>query len=65
MAYPYRIWYPFLRSRYPQLPLITLRRLAQADLHRLSLLRPQILGDPPPLMHGSALERMELPQPDF
>ena len=51
----------FLRTRYPQLPLITLRRLAQADLHRLSLLRPQILGDPPPLMHGSALERMELP----
>jgi dethiobiotin synthetase len=51
----------FLRSRYPQLPLITLRRLAQADLHRLSLLRPQILGEPPPLLRGSALERMEAP----
>jgi len=54
----------FLRSRYPQIPLITLRRLARANLHRLSLLRPRILGDPPPLMQGSTLERMELPQPD-
>jgi len=55
----------FLHSHYPQIPLITLRRLAQASLHRLSLLRPQILGDPPPLLHGSRLERMELPQPGF
>ena len=55
----------FLRSHYPQIPLITLRRLAQASLHRLSLLRPQILGDPPPLLHGSTLEGMELPQPDL
>ena len=54
----------FLRSHYPEIPLITLRRLVRADLHRLSLLRPQILGDPPPLMQGSTLERMELPQPD-
>ena len=29
----------FLRSQYPELPLITLRRLARADLHDLSLLR--------------------------
>ena len=55
----------FLRSHYPQISLITLRRLARASLHRLSLLRPRILGDPPPLMHGSTLERMELPQPDL
>ena len=55
----------FLRSHYPQISLITLRRLAPASLHRLSLLRPKILGDPPPLMDGSRLERMELPQPDF
>ena len=53
----------FLRSRYPEIPLITLRRLARASLHRLSLLRPQILGDPPPLMRDSTLERMELPRP--
>ena len=55
----------FLRSHYPELPLITLRRLARANLHRLSLLRPQILGDPPPLIHGSTVERMELPEPDL
>ena len=55
----------FLRSRYPQIPLITLRRVARASLHRLSLLRPQMLGDPPPLIRGSRLERMELPQPDL
>ncbi len=54
----------FLRDHYPQISLITLRRLGRANLHRLSLLRPQILGDPPPLMQGSTLERMELPQPD-
>ena len=54
----------FLRSRYPEIPLITLRRLARASLHSLSLLRPQILGEPPPLMRGSTLEHMELPQPD-
>ena len=55
----------FLRSHYPQISLITLRRLARASLHRLSLLRPKILGDPPPLMDGSRLERMELPEPDL
>ena len=55
----------FLHSHYPQMSLITLRRLARASLHRLSLLRPKILGDPPPLMDGSRLERMELPQPDL
>ena len=55
----------FLRSRYPRIPLITLRRVARASLHRLSLLRPQILGEPPLLMQGSPLERMELPQPDL
>ncbi len=55
----------FLRSHYPELPLITLRRLARANLHRLSLLRPQILGDPPPLIHGSTVERMELPEQDL
>ena len=54
----------FLRNHYPQISLITLRRLARASLHRLSLLRPQILGDPPPLLHGSTLKRMELPQRD-
>ena len=53
----------FLRSRYPQIPLITLRRLRRANLHRLSLLRPHILGDPPPLLQGSTLKRMELPPP--
>ena len=55
----------FLRSHYPQISLITLRRLAPASLHRLSLLRPQILGDPPPLMHGLTLGGMELLQPDL
>ena len=55
----------FLRSRYPQIPLITLRRVARAGLHRLSLLRPQILGDLPSWMQGSTLERMELPRPDL
>ncbi len=54
----------FLRNHYPQISLITLRRLARTSLHRLSLLRPRILGDPPPLMRGSTLEPMELPQPD-
>ena len=54
----------FLHSHYPRIPLITLRRVRQASLHRLALLRPQILGDPPPLMQGSTLEPMELPQPD-
>ena len=54
----------FLRDHYPQIPLITLRRLARASLHRLSLLRPQILGDPPPLIHGCTLKRMELPHPN-
>ncbi len=54
----------FLRSHYPEISLITLRRLPRADLHRLPLLQPQILGDPPPLLRGSTLERMELPQPD-
>ena len=42
----------FLRSHYPEIPLITLRRLDRASLHRLSLLRPQILGDPPTLAAG-------------
>ena len=51
----------FLRNHYPQIPLITLRRLGRANLHRLSLLRPHILGDPPPLLEGATLERMELP----
>jgi len=51
----------FLRSHYPEIPVITLRRLARENLHRLSLLRPQILGDPPPLLQGSELGRMELP----
>ena len=55
----------FLRSRYPQIPLITLSRLARARLHRLPLLRPQILGDPPPSIQGSTLERMELREPDL
>jgi dethiobiotin synthetase len=55
----------FLRSQYPDIPLITLRRLARASLHRLSLLRPQILGDPPPSIQGSTLERMELREPDL
>ena len=54
----------FLRGHYPGIPLITLRRLRRASLHRLSLLQPQILGDPPPLLQGSALERMELPRTD-
>ncbi len=54
----------FLRSHYPEIPLITLRRLAPTSLHRLSLLRPQVLGDPPPLIGSSTLERMELPEPD-
>ncbi len=55
----------FLLGHYPEIPLITLRRLRRASLHRLSLLRPQILGDdPPPLLRGSALERMELPPAD-
>ena len=53
----------FLRSRYPEIPLITLRRLRQESLHRLALLRPQILGDPPTLMQGSPLQPLELPQP--
>ena len=51
----------FFRDHYPEIPLISLRRLRRASLHRLSLLRPRLLGDPPPLLHGSALERMELP----
>ena len=55
----------FLHRQYPQIPLITLRRLAPANLHRLSLLRPQVLGDPPSLMQHSTLEHMELPQPDL
>ena len=54
----------FLRSHYPQISLITLRRLARASLHRLSLLRPQMLGDLPALLNGSTVEHMELPQPD-
>ena len=54
----------FLRSHYPQISLITLRRLARASLHRLSLLRPQMLGDLPALLDGSTVEHMELPQPD-
>ena len=54
----------FLRDHYPQISLITLRRLARASPHRLSLLRPQLLGDPPPLLDGSTVEHMELPQPD-
>ena len=54
----------FLRSHYPETPLITLRRLDRASLHDLSLLQPQILGDPPPLLQDSTLERMELPQPN-
>jgi len=53
----------FFRDHYPGIPLISLRRLRRADLHRLSLLRPRLLGDPPPLIHGSMLERMELPPP--
>ena len=53
----------FLRSRYPEIPLIALRRLRQESLHRLALLRPQILGDPPTLMQGSPLQPLELPQP--
>ena len=53
----------FLRSRYPEIPLIALRRLRQESLHRLALLRPQILGDPPTLMRGSPLQPLELPQP--
>lgn len=55
----------FLRSHYPQISLITLRHLARASLHRPSLLWPKIFGDPPPLMEGSRLERMELPEPDL
>ena len=54
----------FLHSHYPQISLITLRRLARASLHRLSLLRPQMLGDLPALLNGSTVEHMELPQPD-
>ncbi len=54
----------FLRSHYPETPLITLRRLDRARPHDLSLLQPQILGDPPPLLQDSTLERMELPQPN-
>lgn len=54
----------FLRNHYPEISLITLRRLRQASLHRLSLLRPQILGEAPPLLRGSVLERMELPPTD-
>ena len=54
----------FLRSHYPQISLITLRHLARASLHRLSLLRPQMLGDLPALLNGSTVEHMELPQPD-
>jgi dethiobiotin synthetase len=53
----------FLRDHYPEIPLVTLRRLRRASLHRLSLLRPRLLGDPPPLMQGSTLEGMELPPP--
>ncbi len=51
----------FFRGHYPEIPLISLRRLRRADLHRLSLLRPRLLGDPPPMIQGSMLERMELP----
>ncbi len=54
----------FLRNHYPQISLITLRRLARASLHRLSLLRPQMLGDLPALLNGSTVEHMELLQPD-
>ena len=54
----------FLRSHYPEIPLITLHHLTRTSLHRLSLLRPQILGELPPLIHGSTLERLELPEPD-
>ena len=53
----------FLRGHYPEIPLISLRRLRRANLHRLSLLRPRLLGDPPPLIQGSTFERMELPPP--
>ncbi|MDA1097324.1 MAG: dethiobiotin synthase [Chloroflexi bacterium] len=53
----------FFRDHYPEIPLISLRRLRRANLHRLSLLRPRLLGDPPPVIHGSMLERMELPPP--
>ena len=53
----------FFRHHYPEIPLITLRRLRRASLHRLSLLRPRLLGDPPPLIQGSMLERMELLPP--
>ena len=54
----------FLRSHYPETPLITLRRLDRARLHDLSLLQPQILGELPPLLDGSTLGPMELPQPN-
>jgi len=53
----------FFRDHYPELPLISLRRLRRDSLHRPSLLRPRLLGDPPSLIHGSMLERMELPPP--
>jgi dethiobiotin synthetase len=53
----------FFRHHYPEIPLITLRRLRRASLHRLSLLRPRLLGDQPPLIQGSMLERMELLPP--
>ena len=42
----------FLRSPYPQISLIALPRLGRASLHRLSLLRPRILGGPTTLDAG-------------
>ena len=53
----------FFRTQYPEIPLISLRRLRRANLHRLSLLRPRLLGDPPPLIRGSIFEHMALPPP--
>jgi dethiobiotin synthetase len=53
----------FLRVQYPEIPLISLRRLRRADVHRLSLLRPRLLGEAPPLIDGSIFEHMEVPRP--
>jgi dethiobiotin synthetase len=53
----------FLRVKYPEIPLISLRRLRRADVHRLSLLRPRLLGKSPPLIDGSIFEHMKVPRP--
>jgi len=45
----------FLRRRYPQLPLLVLRRAALDGDEGLEALRPWLLGEPPALLRGLSL----------